>query len=204
MVNIYTQLLVGRYAGDDPTAKQYATFVRNGVVRMENLIRDLLAYSRIIQSDQEEEAGPADLNLALQESLTVLQNRIDEVGATITADPLPVVQGDVRQLGHVFQNLLANSLKYRRTDAPLTVYIQAREQTNEEWQISIADNGIGFEPEYAERIFGLFKRLHSTEYPGTGIGLSICQRILDRYGGRIWAEGQPGQGATFYFVLPKA
>lgn len=203
MVNIYTQLLVNRFSDGDPTADQYAGFVRNGVRRMENLIRDLLSYSRTIQSDQEQ-PGPADLNVALRESLTVLQNRIDEAGATIVADSLPVVQGDVLQLGHVFQNLLANSLKYRRADTPLQIRISAQPHQAGQWKISVQDNGIGFEPEYAQRIFGLFKRLHTTEYPGTGIGLSICQRILDRYGGKIWAEGDPGKGARFHFVLHNA
>ncbi|MBS1835695.1 MAG: PAS domain-containing protein [Acidobacteria bacterium] len=203
MVNIYTQLLVNRFSDGDATASQYADFVRKGVARMESLIRDLLSYSRIIQSEREP-AGPADLNVALRESLAVLQNRIDEAGATITAGALPVVLGDTLQLGHVFQNLISNSLKYRRADTPLRVQISAVEQPDDQWKISVADNGIGFEPEYAERIFGLFKRLHTTEYPGTGIGLSICQRLLDRYGGRIWAEGEPGKGATFHFVLPRA
>ena len=105
-------------------------------------------------------------------------------------------------MSHVFQNLLSNALKYRKKDVAPSIHISA-EQHGEDWIVSVEDNGIGFLPEYAERIFGLFKRLHKEEYPGTGLGLAICQRIVERYGGRIWAEGRPGDGATISFALPE-
>ena len=113
-----------------------------------------------------------------------------------------MVRGDASQFTHVFQNVLSNALKYRNKDVPPEILVSA-EQDGDSWIISIEDNGIGFEPKYAERIFGLFKRLHKDEYEGTGLGLAICQRIVERYGGRIWAEGRVGAGATIYFSLPR-
>jgi light-regulated signal transduction histidine kinase (bacteriophytochrome) len=131
----------------------------------------------------------------------VLSARTAESGAVITADPLPTVRGDTKQLAHVFQNILSNSLKYRRVDVVPAIHISA-EQSGDDWIVSVRDNGIGFDPQYSQRIFGLFKRLHREEYPGTGLGLAICQRIVSRYGGRMWAEGRLGEGATFWFSLP--
>jgi light-regulated signal transduction histidine kinase (bacteriophytochrome) len=147
--------------------------------------------------------GKADLDASLSDALSVLKNRIEEAGASVTAVPLPTVRGDSSQLSHVFQNLLSNALKYRKKDTPAEICISA-ERDGDYWTVSMRDNGIGFEPQYAERIFGLFKRLHREEYPGTGLGLAICKRIVERYGGRIWAEGKLGEGATFYFLLPAA
>jgi light-regulated signal transduction histidine kinase (bacteriophytochrome) len=143
------------------------------------------------------------LGAALNEALAVLKNRMEESGAAISADRLPTVRGDAPQLAHVFQNLLSNALKYRKKDTPPQIRISAK-RDGDSWIVSVADNGIGFETRYAERIFGLFKRLHRDEYPGTGLGLAICKRVLERYGGRIWAEGRPGEGSTFYFALPAA
>jgi signal transduction histidine kinase len=121
--------------------------------------------------------------------------------AEISRDTLPQVQGDERQLSQVFQNLLSNCIKYRRKDRLLRLRIAAQ-RTNGDWLISVADNGIGFDPQYSERIFGLFKRLHTDDYPGTGLGLAICRRIVERYGGRIWAESEgDGRGATVFFTL---
>jgi light-regulated signal transduction histidine kinase (bacteriophytochrome) len=111
------------------------------------------------------------------------------------------VRGESSQLAHVFQNLLSNSLKYRNADSPPKIAISAVRR-NQDWTVTVEDNGIGFEPQYAQRIFGLFKRLHKDEFPGTGLGLAICQRIVERYGGRMWAEGRPGLGATVYVSLP--
>jgi light-regulated signal transduction histidine kinase (bacteriophytochrome) len=145
--------------------------------------------------------GIADLSVSLAESLRILDGRITEAGAKITAGPLPSVCGDAMQLALVFQNLLSNSLKYRKPGVAPDVRICA-ESDGDQWVVSVADNGIGFDQQYSERIFGLFKRLHKDEYPGTGLGLAICQRIVERYGGRIWAEGKPGAGAVFYFALP--
>ena len=200
-VNVYTQLLLNHLRLEhDGQANQFATFIHDGVHRMERLIRDLLAYARVVHREQET-PGQANLNWSLDETLRTIEALVRETGATITSDDLPVVLGDERQLSQVFQNLLSNCLKYRREDSPPQVRIAAQ-RTNGEWLISVADNGIGFEPQYAERIFGLFKRLHSDDYPGTGLGLAICRRIVERYGGRIWAasEGE-GRGATVCFTL---
>jgi PAS domain S-box-containing protein len=200
MVNIYSQLLLKNFVNNHPDAAEYAGFVRQGVSRMETLIRDLLTYSRIVQRD-EMPVGSADLSAALEEAQAVLKERIKETNATITAEALPSVYGETKQLSHVFQNLLSNSLKYRKKSVAPDIHITAV-PSGEQWTIAVRDNGIGFEPQYSERIFGLFKRLHKDEYPGTGLGLAICQRIVERYGGRMWAQGRPGEGATLFFMLP--
>jgi PAS domain S-box-containing protein len=200
MVNVYTQLLMRRHIGDNPQAKEYAAIVHQGVSRMEALIQDLLTFSRTIHAD-EVQASAADLSAALVEARSVLKDRIEESGADITAPLLPTVRGDTAQMTQVFQNLLSNALKYRKNDTRPVIRISA-ECDGINWTIAVADNGIGFDSQYAERIFGLFKRLHKTEYPGTGLGLAICRRIVERYNGRIWAESTLGQGSTFYFSLP--
>ena len=132
----------------------------------------------------------------------MLKERIAENDAKIEAGKLPAVTGDVQKLALVFQNLLSNAIKYRKPDVPPEIRIHARSE-DRHWIISVEDNGIGFDQEYAERIFGLFRRLHSTEYPGTGLGLAICQRLIEGHGGRIWAESKPGLGSSFAFSLPK-
>jgi signal transduction histidine kinase len=200
MVNIYSHLLVKRFGSGEPEAAEHAEFVRQGVARMETLIKDLLTYSRAVQRE-EWPAGTADLAAALHDAQAVLRARIEESQAVITADSLPSVRGDTKQLAHVFQNLLSNALKYRSSERVPQVRISAQRE-GRQWTIAVRDNGIGFEQKHAERIFGLFKRLHADEYPGTGLGLAICQRIVERYGGRMWAEGRPGDGATFFFALP--
>jgi signal transduction histidine kinase len=203
MINIYTQLIV-KQLGDrgDSEITEFANFVREGVTRMEALIRDLLIFSRTVHTER---AGDdvADLSASLQQALDVLERRIHENTAVIDVSPLPRVMGDTRQLALVFQNLISNSIKYRNSDQPPKIQISA-EESNGQWIIAVRDNGIGFEQQYAERIFGLFKRLHKDEYPGTGLGLSICQRIVERYGGRMWAKGDANRGATFYFALRPA
>jgi PAS domain S-box-containing protein len=201
MVNIYTQLILEDIGQQGTDINAYAAFVRQGVRRMEGLIQDLLTFSRAVHSELVT-IGVADLSDALSEALSVLKNRIEESGCVITADPLPKVRADVAQMAHVFQNLLSNALKYCKYGSVPAIHISARRDGNY-WVVSIEDHGIGFEPRYAERIFGLFKRLYKEEYPGTGLGLAICKRIVERYGGRIWAEGRPGEGATFYFSLPR-
>jgi PAS domain S-box-containing protein len=203
MVNVYSQLIIRELGAVDGRLNQFVGFVRQGATRMETLLQDLLTFSRTAHM----EALPTDVSANLSESLTdalsALSTRIEDNSASITAGPLPTVRGDVNQLSHVFQNLISNALKYRKKDVAPQILIAAV-AAPDEWCISVRDNGIGFDPEYAERIFGLFKRLHKDEYPGTGLGLAICKRIVERYGGRIWAEGTLGQGATFYFALPKA
>jgi light-regulated signal transduction histidine kinase (bacteriophytochrome) len=167
---------------------------------MAELIKDLLIYSKVVHGD-DADWGTADLNVSLSEALKMTESQIRESGAELTIAPLPTVRGESSQLAHVFQNLLSNSLKYRRADAAPKIVVSA-ERRNQDWIVSVQDNGIGFDPQYAQKIFGLFKRLHKDEFPGTGLGLAICQRIVERYGGQMWAEGRPGHGATFSICLP--
>ncbi len=199
MVNIYTQLMLKQLGPEAGAVGHYAGFVRQGVKRMETLLADLLTFSRAVHT--EAPAGVADLAASLEEAMAVLRRRIEENGAVISAGPLPATIGETEQLAHVFQNLLSNALKYRKAECAPQIRISAS-RAGDTWTIGVEDNGIGFEPQYAERIFGLFKRLHKDEYPGTGLGLAICQRIVERYGGRMWAEGRPGEGSTFFFSLP--
>ena len=202
MVNIYTHLMLKHIGGEDETMRRYAGFVEQGVHRMETLLGDLLTYSRTVHAE-ELPVGSADLAASLTEALAVLSSRVEESGAVITSGVLPTVRGDTKQMAHVFQNILSNSIKYRRSDATPTIDVSA-ERCGDQWIVSVRDNGIGFDPKYSQRIFGLFKRLHREEYPGTGLGLAICQRIVARYGGRMWAEGRLGEGATFRFSLTGA
>lgn len=202
MINSYTQLLLRRHISkENPQAQHYADIVLTGVQRVERLIHDLLHYSQMIQTGQTTPAT-ADLNVALSEALIVMKERIEGLDASVTCGSLPKVRGDEQQLAHVFQNLLSNALKYRRADQTPEVRVTTLKR-GDEWVIGVEDNGIGFENEYAEKIFGLFKRLHRDEYPGTGLGLAICKRIIERYGGRMWAESKPGVGSKFFFALPE-
>jgi PAS domain S-box-containing protein len=200
-VKIYSELLATRHGGTvDEEAQKFITFVRNGATRMELLIRDLLTYTQVTKFDPASET--ADANEALNGALANLGGAISESGAKISADPLPSLPVHGMHLQQVFQNLIGNAIKYRSPDRPPAVCITA-EREDGYWIFAVSDNGIGIESEYKERIFGLFKRLHtSEEYSGTGIGLAICQRIVDRYHGRIWVESEPGRGSTFRFVLP--
>lgn len=199
-VTSYTQLLADRYQGNlDEKADKYINYIVDGATRMQQLINDLLAYSRLGTRGQEFE--PADCNAAVQQSLCNLQIAIAEKKAVITCDAMPTVMADESQLVQLFQNLIANSIKFCRQDIPL-IDIAARRQENE-WLFYVRDNGIGIAPEYADRIFIIFGRLHGRrEYSGTGIGLAMCKRIVERHGGRIWVESQEGKGATFYFSIP--
>ena len=201
MVNIYTQLILKTLGTDNEALNLYAGFIQQGVMRMDALIHDLLTFSRSVHSEELPIIGTADLDASLSEALSIMKNRIEETGAVVQSSPLPSVRGDTAQMAHVFQNVLSNALKYRKKGETPEIQITAvREYDN--WIISVRDNGIGFEPQYSERIFGLFKRLHKAEYPGTGLGLAICKRIVERYGGRMWAEGVPGEGSAFHFSLP--
>jgi PAS domain S-box-containing protein len=199
MVNIFTQLILAGLGGERSKLEQYAGFVRQGVARMEALIHDLLFFSRTVQAVQTP-IEAADLQGSLNEALAVLKTQIQDSGAAIQAEALPMVRADAPQMVHVFRNLLSNALQYSRKGVVSEIRISAK-RSGSYWTISVRDNGIGFEPQYAERIFGLFKRLHKDEYPGTGLGLAICKRIVERSGGRIWAEGRPGEGATFHLSL---
>ena len=198
-VTSYTQLLAQRYQGHlDAKADKYINYIVDGASRMQQLINDLLAYSRLGTRAQEFEA--ADCNAAVQQSLSNLQIAIAEKNAVITYESLPTVMADEFQLVQLFQNLIGNAIKFCQ-DVP-RIQIAAIMQDHE-WLFSVRDNGIGIATEYADRIFLIFGRLHSRrEYSGTGIGLAICQRIVERHGGRIWVESQSGEGATFYFTIP--
>jgi PAS domain S-box-containing protein len=198
-VTSYTQLLAQRYQGNlDAKADKYINYIVDGASRMQQLINDLLAYSRLGKRVQEFEA--ADCNAAVQQSLCNLQIAIAEKNAVITYESLPTVMADEFQLVQLFQNLIGNAIKFCQ-DVPIIHIAASRNES--EWLFSVRDNGIGIDPEYADRIFLIFERLHSRrEYSGTGIGLAICQRIVERHGGRIWVESQSGEGATFYFTIP--
>ena len=205
MVKIYAQLLsqnIGKKSEEQ--LRSHAAHVEEGALRMERLIRDLLEYSRTAHSgDEPEMFESADLNVALEYALKAVDTRVSECRAVVTKCSLPIVAGNATQLAHVFQNLLTNALKYCKPDQCPRIEIKAVKKELQ-WVVSVADNGIGFNPEYAERIFALFKRLHGRDkYDGTGLGLAICRRIVERYGGRIWAESQEGVGSTFYFALPQ-
>jgi PAS domain S-box-containing protein len=201
MVSSYTQLIARRYGEKlDGDAKEFMHYITDGAVRMKQLIEDLLAYSRV--GTKGKEFKPLEVEAALKRATTNLRAAIDESGAAVTWDPLPSIEGDEMQLAQVFQNLMGNALKFRGAAVP-RIHVSAAEQ-NAEWQITIADNGIGIEPQYFERIFMLFQRLHTMgEYPGTGIGLAICKKVVERHGGRIWVSSTPGEGSQFHFTLPK-
>ena len=201
MINIYTELLLrDSEIKLEGNALDFSRFVRGGVQRMQKLIGDLLSYSRVVH-DEGGRAAEGDAGVALAAVLQVLKSRIEESGAVIEVDPLPVVACDGQQLEQLFQNLLSNALKYQAPGRAPQIAVTVLEM-DEGWLFAVKDNGIGFDPQYADRIFGLFKRLHKEEYPGTGLGLAICKRIVERCGGRIWAESQEGQGATFFFTIP--
>ncbi len=205
MVASFVQLLAERYRGRlDADADEFIGYVVDGVKRMQQLILDLLEYSRV--STRGAPLRPTDANLACRTALRDLELAITESGATVICDPLPVVLADATQLTRVFQNLIGNAIKFRGAEPPrIRIWAEQRPGPNlrPEWVFAVQDNGIGIEPEYFERIFIIFQRLHSPrQYPGTGIGLAVCKRIVERHGGRIWVESTPGQGSTFYFTLP--
>ncbi|MBV9774073.1 MAG: PAS domain S-box protein [Gemmatimonadetes bacterium] len=200
MVASYTQLLARRYRGRlDEDADEFIGYAVDGVTRMQALINDLLAYSRV--GTRGAEHAPTDMEAVYGRVLASLGPALEDEGATVTHDPLPTVVADAGQMGQLLQNLVGNAIKFHGPEAP-RVHVSARRGQGE-WLFSVSDNGIGIAPEFAERIFVIFQRLHSrAEYPGTGIGLSICKKIVERHGGRIWLESEPGRGTTFYFTLP--
>ena len=200
MVASYTQLLARRYRGKlDDDADEFIAYAVDGVTRMQALINDLLAYSRV--GTREVAVEPTEVEGVLARVLSGLGPAVEEAGATVTHEPLPTVTADAVQIGQLLQNLIANAIKFRGPEAP-RVHVGARRGEGE-WLFSVRDNGIGIAPEYQERIFVIFQRLHSrAEYPGTGIGLAICKKIVERHGGRIWVESGPGAGTSFYFTIP--
>jgi len=201
MVSSYTQLLAKRYKGRlDSDADEFITFAVDGCKRMQGLIQDLLAYSRAGTNERKLREVPSEN--ALQKALINLRAAIKQSGAVVTHDALPAVTTDETQLTQVFQNLVGNAIKYRRAEEP-RVHVSAARNDCNEWTFSVRDNGLGIDSQYFERIFVLFQRLHGRdEFEGTGIGLAVCKRIVERMGGKIWVESQPEKGSTFYFALP--
>jgi light-regulated signal transduction histidine kinase (bacteriophytochrome) len=175
-------------------------YIVDGAARMKQLIEDLLAYSRV--GTKAKDFKPVDLEKALRRALGNLKAAIDEAGAAVTHDPLPALPADEVQLAQLFQNLVGNALKFRAARAP-RIHVSVSEM-DKFFEVGVRDNGIGIEPQYFERIFMVFQRLHNKgEYPGTGIGLAICKKVVERHGGQIRVESRPGEGSAFIFTLPK-
>jgi len=201
MVASYLQLVAQRYRGQlDADADEFIGYAVDGAKRMQALINDLLAYSRVGTKARPFE--PTDCARVVDTALSNLRIAITDSGATVTLGSLPTVMGDSMQLLQLFQNLIGNAMKFKR-DEPVRIHIGA-EPAGECWHFSVSDNGIGIAAEYFERIFVLFQRLHGRgEYPGTGIGLAICKKIVERHGGTISVESQPDVGSTFHFTIPR-
>jgi len=200
MITGYTNLLAKRYKDKlDKDANEFISFAVDGAKRMHCLINDLLTYSRV--GTRPKEFTPVHCETVLAKTLLGLHVALQECGATVTHEPLPTLMGDETQLGQLFQNLVGNGIKYRNSKRP-EVYISCRRDSGN-WLFAVKDNGIGIDPQYAERIFLIFQRLHTREeYAGTGIGLAVCKKIVERHSGRIWVESELGKGATFFFTLP--
>ncbi len=201
MVSSYTQLLGRRYGGKfDADAREFMAYIVDGAARMKQLIEDLLAYSRV--GTKGKDFRPVEVEKALRRALGNLKAAIEESGASLTHDPLPTVPADEMQLAQLFQNLIGNALKFRSASVP-RIQVTARDLGNA-YEFAVRDNGIGIEPQYFERIFMVFQRLHNKgEYPGTGIGLAICKKVVERHGGHIRVESRLGEGSAFVFTLPK-
>jgi light-regulated signal transduction histidine kinase (bacteriophytochrome)/HAMP domain-containing protein len=201
MIASYLKLLEKHYKGQlDPEANKFITYAVDGAKRMQQLINDLLRYSRV--GTQEKLFAPTDCESVLEQALTNLRLKINDHQATITYDTLPIVVADQAQLLQLFQNLLGNAIKFHGRHPP-EIHVGAVKR-NGDWLFSVKDNGIGIEPEDTEHIFDIFQRLHHRgEYEGTGIGLAICKKIVERHDGRIWVESKPEQGAKFLFTIPQ-
>jgi light-regulated signal transduction histidine kinase (bacteriophytochrome) len=203
MVTSYTQLLRRRIEGSlDERSRQHMTFVVDAARHMSALLHDLLAYTETAQS-REARSEVVSLEQVLDQALANLRGAVAESHAAIMREPLPVVAGLGSQFVQLFQNLIGNAIKYRKPGVAPEINVSVRREGNE-WVFRIADNGIGIERQYQRQIFGVFKRLHGKKIPGTGIGLAICQRVVERAGGRIWVESEPGEGSAFCFTLPAA
>jgi light-regulated signal transduction histidine kinase (bacteriophytochrome) len=221
MISSYLQLLERRYKNRlDKDADEFIAFAVDGAKRLQDMINGLLSYSRMGKQGRPFEAVNGEA--VLGNAITNLKMTIDENQAVITNNSLPVLMGDESQITQLFQNLIANAIKYRSTEPPhirilalpacefrvsgLKLMPEIEKHLSEirsGWIFSFRDNGVGIDPQYRDRIFNIFQRLHGREYPGIGIGLSICRRIVERHGGRIWVESEAGKGATFYFTLPE-
>jgi PAS domain S-box-containing protein len=202
MVSLYSQMLQRQYGGRlNADADEFISYIVGGAKRMGQLLRDLLAYSQT-GSSSEGPMYPVDCADAMQQVVLNLQASIEQNRASVTWDPLPAVHAHEIRVVQLLQNLVSNAIKYR-SEAPPNIHVSA-EGHQGDWHFSVQDNGIGIDPEYAQEIFRIFRRLHGQDYPGTGIGLAICQRIVERYGGRIWVESGLGRGSRFCFTLPLA
>ena len=200
-VSTYAELLTRRYKNKlDAEAVDFLDLIVKGGRRMSALVQDLLTYARV--QTEMDRLSSYSLDQDIETALTQLQGLIAESQAVVTHDPLPTIQVDQGQMVRLFQNLIGNALKYRKPDVPPVIHVSAQQQDSM-WMITVQDNGIGFDAQDAKQIFSPFKRLHAEQdYPGSGVGLAICRRIVERHGGRIWADSQPGQGASFHFTLP--
>ncbi len=202
MVSSYVQLFEKRYAGQvDAQAQKYIDYAVEGAKRMQALIGGLLEFSRVGRVD--EPAAPIDSGAALDQALQNLRSAIEEAHAVVTRGPLPTLSMNADRLAQVFQNLVGNAVKFRCSDEAPAIHVSCLPRDGD-WLFAVRDNGIGIDPQYQERIFVIFRRLHTrAEYPGTGIGLSICKKIIERHGGRIWVESGTGAGSSFLFTLPR-
>ena len=200
MVSSFTELLRQDYAPQlDDRAKEYIHFAHDGALRMSRLVQDILAFSRITRDSSHSDS--VDLDMVVSVAVAELRSCIEEASAIVSSGPLPRVRGNPVQLASLFRNLIGNSLKYR-SDQPPVIGIAAS-PCEEGWQVTVSDNGIGIDPKHFERVFGLFKRLHTRDkYEGTGIGLAICKKVVEQHEGRIWVESEPGRGSKFHFTLP--
>jgi len=198
-VSNFSQLLAKRYKDKlDAKADQFIGFIVDGTTRMQEMIDDLLEYSRVSTKTKAFES--TDYETVFDQALANVKEAVEESDALVTHDPLPTVMADASQIVQLFQNLLSNAIKFRKEKPHITV---SAVQRGNEWLFSVKDNGIGIAPEFMEHIFKMFEREHaSTEYPGTGVGLAICKKIVERHGGRIWVESEIGKGSTFYFTIP--
>lgn len=201
MVSSFTQLLEKRYKDKlDDDADEYIDFIVDGVQRMKDLIDDLLLFSRL--NKEIKKFDLVKMEEVLDNVLTDLKESVNENKAKITHDPLPIIKGDPLQIHQLLQNLISNAVKFHGNEPPI-INISV-EELEKEWLIGVGDKGIGINPKYQEQIFDIFKRLHTREeYTGTGIGLAICKKIVDRHGGSIWVESESDKGSTFYFNIPK-
>ena len=203
-IRTFNQLLAQEYGGKlDPKADQYIGYVVDASARMQNLVSDLLNYSRVLDPEAPKEVKVTSSGSVLDTVLLDLRQAIRDSGAAISRGELPEVSMDETQLKQLFQNLLSNAIKYRRPDEPLRISVTA-ERRDGRWLFSVRDNGIGIESQYFDQIFQAFRRLHGKEYPGSGVGLTICKEIVESCGGKMWVESEVGRGATFRFTLPAA
>jgi light-regulated signal transduction histidine kinase (bacteriophytochrome) len=200
MISSYVQLLSRRYNSKlDKDADEFIAYAVEGTKRMQQLINDLLAYSRV--GTRGKPPMPTSFERVFSLALANLKIAVEESGAIVTHDELPTVIADEMQMVQLFQNLIGNAIKFRSHVSP-QVHVSARAKGNE-WIFSVQDNGVGIDPQFFDRIFTIFQRLHGrNEYPGTGIGLTVSKKIVERHGGRIWLESEPGKGTTFYFTIP--